>query len=181
MMVLYTAYRYGWSALDFGIFCVGLSLVSIAVQAFVAGRAAQRFGEQRTAIAGLTLEIVGMTAMGLAPNGTLFALANLPTALGGVATPALQTLMTLKVAPDEQGRLQGAIGSIASFTSIVAPIGFTQIFAWAIASAHGATWSGVTMLIGAALTVAACGLVFARGTPRGRDDLSSRMRPHIKA
>ena len=167
MMVLYTVYRYEWSALTFGVFCIGLSLGSIAVQGWLAARAAVRFGERRTAIAGLALHGVGMAAAGLAPTGAWYALANLPSVLGGIATPAIQTLMTTKVGPDEQGRLQGAIGSIASFTSIVAPITFTQLFAWVIAAGHGPAWSGVTILIGAALSLVAAALVFARTTERG--------------
>lgn len=162
MMVLYTVYRYDWSVLTFGLFCIGLSVANIFVQGFMAGRVARRFGERHAAAGGLALNAVGFLAMGLAPTGWLFALANLPTALGGVATPALQTMMTLRVAPDEQGRLQGAIGSIASFTSIVAPILFTQIFAWVIAAGHGPTWSGITILIGALLSASACVCVLHR-------------------
>jgi DHA1 family tetracycline resistance protein-like MFS transporter len=166
MMVLYTVYRYEWSALTFGVFCIGLSIGSIAVQGWLAARVAARFGERRTAIAGLALHGVGLAAAAVAPSGAWYALANLPSVLGGVATPAIQTLMTTKVAPDEQGRLQGAIGSIASFTSIVAPITFTQLFAWVIAGGHGPSWSGITILIGAALSLVAATLVIARGTER---------------
>jgi DHA1 family tetracycline resistance protein-like MFS transporter len=173
MMVLYTLYRYEWSALTFGLFTIGLSLGSIAVQGWLAGRAAARFGERRTAIAGLTLHGIGMAAAGLAPSGVWYALANVPSVLGSIATPALQTLMTTKVAPDEQGRLQGAIGSISSFTSIVAPITFTQLFAWVIASSHAPQWSGITILIGAALSLVASALVFARAKERAADAAAS--------
>lgn len=166
MMVLYTLYRYEWSALTFGVFTIGLSLVGIAVQGWWAGRVAARFGERRAAIAGLALHGVGMAAAGLAPTGAWYALANLPSVLGGIATPAIQTLMSTKVAPDEQGRLQGAIGAIASFTSIMAPITFTRLFAWAIAGERGPAWSGITILIGAALSLLAAALVLAKTEER---------------
>jgi DHA1 family tetracycline resistance protein-like MFS transporter len=69
-------------------------------------------------------------------------------------------MMTAKVASDEQGRLQGAIGSISSLTSILAPIPFTQLFAWTIAPGRPSALSGATMLVGAALCLTAWVVVF---------------------
>jgi len=158
MLVLYTARRYGWSALDFGLFCAVLGPASIFIQAVGAGWAARRFGERRAALGGLALEIMGLVAMGLATLTPWFWAANLPIVLGGVAGPAVQALLSARVGEDEQGRLQGAVASIASLTSIVAPIVLTQIFAWSIASGRAAPWSGLTMFLAAGFTLAALGL-----------------------
>ncbi len=165
MLVLYTAYRYGWSAPSFGVFCTVLAGLSILVQAVVAGRAARRFGERRTALAGLTLEAVGLVAMGLAGTSVAFWVANIPIILGGVAAPALQALMSARVGADEQGRLQGALASIASLTSVAAPIGLTQLFAWSIAGGRDPAWSGVTMLLAAGFTVMALAVVAGSRRP----------------
>jgi len=170
MMVLYTAFRYGWSPLTFGVFAMVLASANVVVQAGVAGRLARRLGERRAALVGLGLQTATFAAVGLAPNGALFWAAKLVSVLGAVAGPALQTMMTAKVSAHEQGRLQGAIGSIASLTGIVAPIAFTQMFAWSITGGRGSGWSGLTILIGAALSLAAWGLVDAshRGGPSTR-------------
>ena len=165
MLVLYTAYRYGWSALSFGVFCTVLAGLSILVQAVVAGRAARRFGERRTALAGLALEAVGLVAMGLAGTSVAFWVANIPIILGGVAAPALQALMSARVGADEQGRLQGALASIASLTSVAAPIGLTQLFAWSIAGGRDPAWSGVTMLLAAGFTGVALAVVAGSRRP----------------
>ena len=159
MIVLYTAHRYGWTPIDLGVFVAALAASSIAVQALLAGRIAAWLGERRAILAGLALQVVGYIGIGLAPTGPLFWAANLPVILGGVSGPALQSLMTSKVAAGEQGRLQGAIGSISSFTSIVAPIGFTQVFAWTIEAGRPAAWSGATILIAAGFITAAWLLV----------------------
>jgi len=161
MMVLYTAVRYRWRPLDFGLFATALAAASIAVQGGLAGPITRRLGERTTVLAGLVLQALGMAGMGLASGGALFWAANLPTVLGAVATPALQSMMSRRVGPDEQGRLQGAIGSVGSFTSIVAPVAFTQFFAWTIAPGRGTAWSGATILVGAAFSLAACALVAA--------------------
>ena len=142
MIVLYTAVRYRWSPLDFGLFATALAAAAIAVPGALAGRAARRFGERATVLGGLALQALGMAGMALASGGALFWAANLPAVLGSVATPALQSMMSQAVGPEEQGRLQGALGSVASFTGIVAPVTFTQLFAWTIASGRGTAWCG---------------------------------------
>jgi len=165
MLVLYTAYRYGWTPLTFGLFATVLALASIGVQAGLAGRVARRIGEGRAVIVGLGLEVVGLVTMGLASTSVLFWASNLPIVLGGVATPALQSMLSSRVGAEEQGRLQGALGSIASLTSITAPLVFTQMFAWSVGPGRGGGWSGATILVGAALSFAALVLVAVRGRP----------------
>jgi len=168
VFVLYTAYRYGWDPFALGLFCSALAVANILIQTGLAGRIAAWVGERRTLIAGLALQVVGFILVGLAPNGGLFWVANLPIALGGVAGPALQSMMTDKVGSDEQGRLQGANGAISSLTGFAAPVAFTQIFAWTIALGRGPSWSGLTILMGAGLSLAAWGLVVGctRDAPR---------------
>ncbi len=73
---------------------------------------------------------------------------------GGVAGSALQSLMSGKMPPDQQGRLQGAAASLFSVASIVAPVAFTQLFAWTIAASRPAIL-GATILLGAVLTFSA--------------------------
>jgi len=57
-----------------------------------------------------------------------FALSPLP-AIGGIALPALQSLMSGPVGEDRQGELQGLVASAQSLTSILgSPIGTTIFF-----------------------------------------------------
>ena len=133
MMVVYTAFRYAWTP-------AGLRHHRHRAggrEHCGSGRPCRpsraRLGERRAALAGLGFQALSTAAIGLASTGSLFWAANLLGVVGPIYQPALQSMMTAKVAPDEQGRLQGAIGSISSLTSIVAPIPFTQLFAWTIA------------------------------------------------
>jgi DHA1 family tetracycline resistance protein-like MFS transporter len=172
VFVLYTAYRYAWDPMALGIFCSALGAVNIVVTSQLTGRAVTWMGERKTLICGLAAQVVGFTAVGLAPTGVWFWIANLPMALANIAGPALQAMMTAKVDPDEQGRLQGAMGGIASLTGLFGPIAFTQIFALAIAAGRGPAWSGVTILLGAALSLVAWALVvaFGRDVPKTEAD-----------
>ncbi len=155
MLVLYTAYRYGWTPLEFGVFVGVAASLSIVVQGWLAGRFVERFGDHRALIAGLSLQALGLTGMGLAGTGILFWTVALGAVFGALARPALQSLMSAAVGPDEQGRLQGGVGAVSSLTSIVAPLVFTQLFAWSIGGAREASWSGATILAGASLSAAA--------------------------
>jgi DHA1 family tetracycline resistance protein-like MFS transporter len=58
-------------------------------------------------------------------------------ALAGFSNPGLQGLATRRVAPDEQGRLQGALGSVQGLTSLVGPLLFTFVFARSIPGQPG--------------------------------------------
>ena len=167
VFVLYTAYRYQWDPMALGIFCSALGAVNIVVTSQLTGRAVKWLGERKVLIAGLAAQVIGFTAVGLSPTGLWFWIANLPMALSNVAGPALQAMMTAKVHPDEQGRLQGAMMGVGSLTGLFGPIAFTQVFALAIAAGRGPGWSGLTILGGAALTLVAwlLSLAFARDVP----------------
>lgn len=132
MWALYTEYRYLWNRLD-----VGLSLAVVGVSAAVVsgalvGPLVKRFGERRSLLSGLVFGTLGFACFGLAPRGWEI-MASIPLiALWGIAAPAIQSLMSQRVDPSSQGRLQGAINSIRALTGMVGPILFTQIFAYAI-------------------------------------------------
>ena len=51
--------------------------------------------------------------------------------------PGLQGLMTRRVGPQEQGQLQGANQSLQGIASIIGPLVFGTVFAWAVR--HDAT------------------------------------------
>jgi len=81
-------------------------------------------------------------------------------ALWGVAGPAMQSLMSQRVDPTSQGKLQGAINSLRSVTGMAGPPLFTQVFATAIsptARVHipGAPYFLAAILLSGSLAVAA--------------------------
>ncbi len=168
VFVLYTAYRYDWDPMALGIFCSVLGAVNIVITSQLTGRAVTWLGERKVLIAGLGAQTLGYLAVGLSPTGVWFWIANIPMALANIAGPALQAMMTSKVEPDEQGRLQGAMMSVGSLTGLFGPIAFTQIFALAVAAGREPGWSGITILCGAVLTLLAwvLTLVFARDAPK---------------
>src|SRR5207245_2147319 len=81
-------------------------------QAGVVGPAVRRLGEPRALRTGLACGALAFVVYGLAPTGGIFLMGIPLGALYGLTYPSLQGLMTRRVGPDEQGRLQGALGCL---------------------------------------------------------------------
>jgi len=112
----------GWTLLIVGV-------LSIIVQGGLIGKIVGALGERKALLFGMACGALGFTLYGLAPTGYWFWAAMPIAALWGFAMPAAQGIMTRQVAPTEQGRLQGAIGSLASVAGIFGPLLFTRAFA----------------------------------------------------
>jgi DHA1 family tetracycline resistance protein-like MFS transporter len=155
LFVLYGDYRFGWTARTVGFALAGVGVASMIVQGGLVGRGVKLLGEPRALVVGLTCGAVAFTIYGLAPSGTAFLLGIPVGALFGFAYPSLQGLMTRRVGPDEQGRLQGALASVMGIAGVIAPVLFTQVFAGAIGRFGALGVPGAPFLLAALLLVAA--------------------------
>ena len=130
--VIYMQYRFQWTELTIGLVLALVGAMSIIVQGALVGRTVAAVGERRALALGLACGAAGMLVYALAPTGTIFLLGIAMTALYGLANPSLQSLMTARVDPTEQGQLQGANGSLQGIASMAAPSLFTWAFALGI-------------------------------------------------
>lgn len=154
--VLYASYRYHWDAAAMGLSFALVGICNILVQAVLVKPVVARLGERRTLLTGLTFAALGYAAFGLAPTGALLMLSVPVFALSGLFGPGLQAMMTRRVAPHEQGQLQGANTSLMGMVGIVAPGIFTQTFAWFI-DPQRSPWQvpGASFLLASLLALAA--------------------------
>ena len=155
--VLYADYRFGWGTDKVGYTLAGVGVLSAIVQGGLISRIIRAVGERRTLLLGLGFGTLGFALYALAPTGPWFWAAMPIAALWGISMPAAQALMTRRVDANEQGRLQGAVVSLASLAGIFGPTLFTRAFA-DVSSRHLHNgWAGVTfwmaalMLLGALL------------------------------
>lgn len=158
VFVLYAAYRYEWGAGDVGLVLALVGICSAVVQAGLMRPLVRAFGERRTLLLGLIAGALGFAIYGFASTGTVFLIGIPVMALWGVANPAAQALMTAQVDPKEQGRLQGAIWSLAGVAGMIGPYLFTQIFATFIGNSAPMVLPGAPFLL-AALLLAGSGLL----------------------
>jgi DHA1 family tetracycline resistance protein-like MFS transporter len=173
--VLYTTYLYRWDQRTIGLVLAGVGVMSIVVQGGLVGRMVKALGERRALTIGFASGAAGMIVYGLAPTGRIFLLGIAMTALYGLVTPSLQSLMTARVGPSEQGQLQGANGSLNGIANMIAPLLFTQLFALAIGPFRDRHLPGAPFLLAAVLLL--CALVVGwratmpasvAGRPEGR-------------
>lgn len=158
------AERFGWGpgmiGLSLGIFGIGIAIV----QGLLIRPIINRIGERKTVILGLSLDVAAFVVLGFVSNGWV-ALAFTPlTALGSMAGPALQGIMSRTAADDQQGELQGTVTSINAVATILAPLMVTQTF-WYFTDGNGPLYlPGAPFLLSALLTIG-CIVVFMQ-TPR---------------
>ena len=122
--VLYTGYRFGWDETTNGLSLAMVGAMAILVQGVLVKPFIKRFGERRTIFIGLVAATLAFLGYGLAYEGWMMFVVIIFGGLGGISGPAIQGLIAGTVAAHDQGKIQGAITSLMSLTSILAPLIF---------------------------------------------------------
>jgi len=155
VFVLYTGYRYGWSPSVMGLAMMASGVAGVFVQAVLVGPVVARIGERGALLLGCAAGAAGFAWYGFAPSGLLY-MAGVPIfALMGFLMPGLQGLMTRRVAPNQQGQLQGANQSLQGIASMVGPALFGLSFAWSIRHAEVLQAPGLAIYLASGLLFAA--------------------------
>lgn len=155
--VLFCGHRFDWSPAQMGLQMLAAGLLGVAVQAWLTGPLVSRLGGYRVLLLGLTVSAASLVWAGLSPNGWWF-VASMPfAALGLILGPGLQALLSAEAAPEQQGRLQGAIQSLHGLATIVGPPIYGALFAWSLRQDSGVDFSGLVLMLSAAFL--AVGLV----------------------
>lgn len=156
---LHSMAHFDWRESDVGVSLTVFGVASALVQGGLIRVMMPRLGERRAMMLGFMLHMIGAAAFGLATRGWMMYVILIPYALGNIAGPAAQTLITRVVGPSEQGELQGSLMSLTSITSIVGPLLGTNLFA------HFSTKGAVPYIPGAAFFASAflyaCALLLA--------------------
>ncbi len=122
----YTMFRFGYDAQHTGYLFAYVGLIAVIIQGGLIGRLVKRFGELPLVIFGalcfsvslFAVPFVGPAAGGLAAlliGGGIFSMGN------SLATPALTSLASKSVGPDQQGTVLGVTQSVASLARAVGP------------------------------------------------------------
>jgi len=114
----------GMKGLSLAIFGLFMALVQGGLIRFII----PRYGEWNTARAGLALNAVILLATGLVSSQVLLFIMMPVMALGVIASPALQGMMSKATAAENQGELQGVLASVQGLAMIVSPLIMTSLF-----------------------------------------------------
>ena len=155
--------RYAWGPREVGFSLGAVGVCMLIVQGFVIRRAIPAWGAERVAAVGLALAALSFVGYALlSPVGWMLYVWIVVGSGSGLVMPALTGVMSRHVAPDAQGELQGAIGSVASATSVVSPIVMTQLFAYFTSPAAPVYFPGAAFALSGVLVAAS--LVIVRRT-----------------
>ncbi len=124
----FTMFKFDWDERTVGLSLGATGIMAAVVQGGLIRWINPKIGNERSIYYGLMLYAVGMLLFSVASEGWMMFAFLVPYGLGGIAGPALQSVISANVAPSEQGELQGALASLMSATAIVGPPVMTNVF-----------------------------------------------------
>lgn len=154
----YNILAFGWSELQIGLSVALYGLLLAIVQGGLTGIAIARFGPRMTCVLGFLFGIPAYLLFAFAPGSWAMVVGIVLGSFAGLTFPAMQQLMSERIAEDAQGELQGAIASIVSLTSIVGPLVMTGLFG-AYSDEQGLFFPGAPFLLSCVLLAAGLGAV----------------------
>lgn len=164
--VLSMGFRFGWSEITNGLALSLVGVMAVIVQGGMVRPVIRRFGERRTLMMAISVSIVSFLCYGLATQGWMIPCIIVFGSLSGLSGPAIQSLVTSRVDPSEQGRVQGALTSLISLTNILAPLIFTAgLFRYFTAEGtsiryNGEPFAGAPFVFGSFLLLVALGILY---------------------
>jgi DHA1 family tetracycline resistance protein-like MFS transporter len=162
----YTIEKFKWSPKEIGWSLTFVGVMFALVQGGLIRVIIPKLGNQRSLYIGLILYALGATLMAFATHSWMMYAFLVPYCLGGIAGPALQSIMAGSVPQNEQGELQGLLTSLMSATSIIGPLLMTGLFAYYTRKGGSFYFPGAPYLAGGFFLL--CSVVIAWMTLRNR-------------
>lgn len=166
VFVLWAGYVLKWGAKEVGFALAIVGIANVVVQGGIVRPMIKRLGARTALAIGATAGTIGFTLYGLTAAPWLIWVAIVVYAPAGVFNPSLMGVMSKRVGPSGQGRLQGATSSLMGITGMAGPPLFTLSFAAMIQPDSSWHLPGLPFFIAAAL-FAAAGLLAMRATREG--------------
>lgn len=124
----YTILKFDWSTKMVGASLAFIGLSIAIVQGGLIRIIVPKLGQKKSVYLGFLFSLIGYILFAFANQGWMMFAFMVPFALGGIAMPAIQGIISNRVPANEQGEMQGAITSLISVTSIIGPVLMTELF-----------------------------------------------------
>ena len=149
----YTMEKFGWGEMEVGLSLAFVGLMVAIVQGGLIRVIIPKLGQVRSLFLGLTINAFGLLAFGFASAPWMMYAIMVPFALGGLAGPAFQGIISSQVSDNEQGELQGALTSLNSVAAIIGQPLMLWLFRSFTAQDTTFYFPGVPFAAGAVLTL----------------------------
>ncbi|WP_370901293.1 TCR/Tet family MFS transporter [Chryseobacterium gossypii] len=150
---VYVMDRFNWKEDMIGYSMGFLGLLMVIFQGGLIGLFINKLGQKKSVIIFLAFFCISMLLFGIANKGWMMFAVIVIFALGGMASPILQAMISSKVPDNKQGLLQGGLTSVLSLTSIFGPLLMTWVFAYFTSPRSPVSYSGAPFILGAVLAV----------------------------
>ena len=162
VFVLFSALKFSWNELTVGLFLGWVGVTAVIVQGGMVRPIVKRFGERKVLLVSSLIASISFLGYAFASQDWMLPVIAAVGALGGLAGPALQSLVTKTVDDTEHGEVQGALTSLQGLTSIAAPLVFTTgLFQFFTAEGAPFQFPGAPFLLGSVLILISFCLLFA--------------------
>jgi len=122
-------------------------------------------GEVKAIFIGFAFYLAGFILFAFASRGWMMFAFMVPYALGGLAMPAVQGIISNKVPASEQGEIQGVLTSLISLTAIIGPLVMTNLFYYFTQERAPVYFPGMPFMFGAVLTIV-CLIIAIKAVPK---------------
>ncbi|MER3472079.1 MAG: tetracycline resistance MFS efflux pump [Chitinophagaceae bacterium] len=152
--------KFHWSEKMNGVSLGVVGLLVGLVQGVLIRHINPKLGNERSVYVGLLLYSIGLFLFSAATQGWMMFVFLIPYCLGGIAVPALQSIITGQFPRNEQGELQGAITSMISLTGIIGPLMMTNLFAYFTKPGNPVHFAGAPFLLGGILMLGSAWIAY---------------------
>ena len=156
----FTMYRFHWDEKMVGISLGVIGLLVAIVQGGLIRWVNPKLGNEKSIYMGLGLYTFGMLLFATATQSWMMFAFLVPYCLGGIAGPALQSIITSKVPVTEQGEIQGTLTSLMSASAIVGPPLMTNTFYFFTHKEAPFEFAGAPFLLGGILMLISCVIAY---------------------
>jgi len=148
--------KFAWTEAQIGLSLAAFGIIFVLSQAVVTPFLLKRIGERRAIWIALSIEAVALLGIAFAPTGAWVYVFLSFALITGMEGPALQKVMTERVAEDAQGELQGGLSALGGVVLIVSPLLYTQLFFAFESGRFGVDFAGAPFVL--ASVFCACGV-----------------------
>ncbi|SDI67125.1 TCR/Tet family MFS transporter [Chryseobacterium jejuense] len=158
---VYGIEKFNWKADMIGYSLGFFGVLMVISQGLLIGLFINKLGQKKSIMICLLIYCVSLFLFSLINQSWMAFVVIIPYALGGMATPILQSLISSKVPDNKQGLLQGGLSSIGSITAVFGPLLMTNIFAYFTSGHAPFIFSGAPFVLASVLATIGSVFVYA--------------------
>lgn len=152
--------KFDWTPREIGYSLGFIGILMVFSQGYLIRIVIPALGMRWAGVVGLSFTITAFMGYALSQTPTMAYMFMIAGALGGLAGPAMSGIASSQVGPDQQGELQGAIGSMGSLTNIISPLLMTMVFGFYTGPDAHFYFPGAPFILAAVLTIMSLILFF---------------------